>query len=196
MTHTLSLKDLAILSIKDPALAARELIALKLDRGTLWTGLFLMVVLNTLLHSLTNILVPGPSPLPGVFDVPAIYLMFVGGGLVLIVLMVFWTGRTFGGTGQMEDVMVVLVWLQFLRVIVQAAALLLLLTIPVLSMLLVLAAGFIGLWMLVHFVNEAHGFGSLGKSAGVLVAAFVGMVVGVSILLSLIGVSAVGAGYV
>ena len=196
MTQLPSLKDLAIESVQDPAGAARQLMALNLDRGTLWLALFLMAVLNTLLHGLTNQLVPGPSPLPGLFDVPAVYFFFVGGGLVLIVLTIFWTGRAFGGQARMEDVMVVVVWLQFLRVMVQAAALVLLLTIPVLSMILVLAAAFVGLWILVHFVDQAHQFNSVGKSAGVLIAAFIGMVVGVSILLSLIGVSAVGAGYV
>lgn len=196
MTQLPQLKDLAIESVQDPAGAARQLIALNLDRGALWLALFLMAVLNTLLHGLTDLLVPGPSPLPGLFDVPAVYFFFVGGGLVLIVLTIFWTGRAFGGQARMEDVMVVIVWLQFLRVIVQAVALLLLLTIPVLSVILVLAAAFVGLWILVHFVDQAHQFNSVGKSAGVLIAAFIGMVVGVSILLSLIGVSAVGAGYV
>ena len=110
--------------------------------------------------------------------------------------MLFWVGRMFGGQGSMEDIMVVIVWLQFMRVLVQAAALLLLLTIPVLSMLLILAAALVGIWILVHFVDQAHRYGSLGKAAGVLIAAFVGMVVGISILLSMIGVDAVGGGYV
>ncbi|WP_050931715.1 Yip1 family protein [Aestuariivita boseongensis] len=196
MTLTPSLKDLVVLTIQDPAEAARQLMALKLDRGTLWTAVFLMAVLNTLLAGLNNLLLPGTSPFPGLFDVPAAYFFMVAGGLVLTILAIFWGGRAFGGQGSMEDVMVVIAWLQFMRVLVQAVALVLLLTIPVLSMLLVLAAAFVGLWILVHFVDQAHRFGSLGKAAGVLIAAFVCMVVGLSILLSMIGVGAVGGGYV
>lgn len=196
MTQLPPLKDLAIVSVQDPASAARQLISLGLDRSVLWLALFLMAVLNTLLHGVTNQLVPGPTPLPVLFDVPAVYFFFVSGGLVLIVVTIFWAGRAFGGQGRMEDVMVVIVWLQFLRVCVQAVALVLLLTIPFLSMILVLAAAVVGLWILVHFVDQAHRFNSVAKAAGVLIAAFIGMVMGVSILLSLIGVSAVGAGYV
>ena len=109
MTNTQSLRDLAILSVKDPADAARQLIAMQIDRGALWTALFLMAVLNTLLHGLSNVLVPAPSPIPGLFDVPAVYFFFVSGGLVLIVLTIFWAGRAFGGQGSMEDVMVTIV---------------------------------------------------------------------------------------
>ncbi len=196
MTLTPSLKDLALLTVQDPAEAARQLMAIQLDRGTLWTAVFLVAVLNTLLAGLNNVLMPNTTPIPGLFDVPAVYFFFVGGGLVLTILTLFWVGRAFGGEGSMEDIMVVVVWLQFMRVLVQATALVLLLTIPMLSILLILVAALVGIWILVHFVDQAHRFGSLGKAAGVLIAAFVGMVVGVSILLSMIGVSAVGGGYV
>ncbi len=196
MTWTPSLKDLALLTVQDPAEAARQLMAIQLDRGTLWTAVFLVAVLNTLLAGLNNVLMPNTTPIPGLFDVPAVYFFFVGGGLVLTILTLFWVGRAFGGEGSMEDIMVVVVWLQFMRVLVQATALVLLLTIPMLSILLILVAALVGIWILVHFVDQAHRFGSLGKAAGVLIAAFIGMVVGVSILLSMIGVSAVGGGYV
>lgn len=196
MTLTPSLKDLALLTMQDPAEAARQLMAIQLDRGTLWTAVFLVAVLNTLLAGLNNVLMPNTTPIPGLFDVPAVYFFFVGGGLVLTILTLFWVGRAFGGEGSMEDIMVVVVWLQFMRVLVQATALVLLLTIPMLSILLILVAALVGIWILVHFVDQAHRFGSLSKAAGVLIAAFIGVVVGVSILLSMIGVSAVGGGYV
>ena len=196
MTLTPSLKDLAVLTVQDPAEAARQLMALQLDRGTLWTAVFLVATLNTILASLNTVLLPGESPFPGLMDVPAVYFFFVGGGLVLTILTIFWAGRAFGGEASMEDIMVTVAWLQFMRVLVQAAALVLLLTIPALSVLLIFAAAILGIWILVHFVDQAHRFGSLGKAAGVLIGAFVGLVVGVSILLSIIGVGAVGGGYV
>ncbi len=192
MTAIPSLKDMALLTVQDPATAAQRLMSLGIDRGTLWTAVFLTAVLDTLLHSATNFLVSGPSPLPGLFDVPAVYFFVVGGGLVLSIVTLFWAGRAFGGQGSMEDIMIVIVWLQFMSVLVQAAALILLLTIPALSVILVLAATFVGLWILVHFVDQAHRFFSLGKTVGVLLAAFVGMVIGVSILLSKIGVGTTG----
>lgn len=189
MSEATALRELVILSLRDPAQAARVVLGMSLPREVLWTALMLMAVLNTLIYSLTNMAAPGPSPLPAAFSSPAFYFFFVAGALILIVNAVYWTGRAFGGQASMTDVMAVIVWLQFLRVLVQGLALVLLLTVPLLSALLVLAAILVGLWIFVHFVDQAHRFNSPGKAAGVIVAAFFAMVLGISILLALIGVS-------
>ncbi|MFK7753814.1 MAG: YIP1 family protein [Sedimentitalea sp.] len=181
------LGQLALLSIKKPAEAAQFLLNMRLDSQTLWTGLFLVAVSNTLLFSISNMMVPGPSPIPGLFNNPMIYFLFVTGGLVLTVYALFWVGRGLGGAGGLYDVMVLIVWMQALRVVVQGATLVLLLTMPALSALLVLAAAVIGIYMLVHFIDQAHGFGSVGRAVGVLIASVLAIVLGLSLLLSLSG---------
>ncbi|MCY4150754.1 MAG: Yip1 family protein [Aestuariivita sp.] len=192
MSSTQALTDLAVTSVKEPAAAARRLLSMDLEQSTLWTALLLMAVLNTLIQQVSNLFIDIPTPLLRLFDVAIIYFLFVAGGLILIVFAVFWTGRIFGGRGSLEDIMVVIVWLQFLRVLVQASALILLLTIPFVSFLFVIGATMIGCWIFVHFVNEAHEFDNLGKSAVVLIAAFAGMLVGLSLLLSLVGFGSLG----
>ena len=192
MSSTQALTDLAVTSVKEPAAAARRLLSRDLEQSTLWTALLLMAVLNTLIQQVSNLFIDIPTPLLRLFDVAIIYFLFVAGGLILIVFAVFWTGRIFGGRGSLEDIMVVIVWLQFLRVLVQASALILLLTIPFVSFLFVIGATMIGCWIFVHFVNEAHEFDNLGKSAVVLIAAFAGMLVGLSLLLSLVGFGSLG----
>lgn len=181
------LRDLVILSVRDPAAAAREIIAFDLPRDVLWTALALMAVLNTLLYSVTTSLVPGPSPMPAIFQTPFAYLVFMGGGLVLVTVALYWTGRSFGGTGSMDDILSVIIWLQFLRVVVQVISIVLLLTLPLLAALVTLAAAILGLWIFVHFVDQAHRFGSPLKAVGVIVASFIGMVMGLSILLAMFG---------
>ncbi|MCR9125925.1 MAG: YIP1 family protein [Rhodobacteraceae bacterium] len=187
-----SFQALVIQSVRDPAAAARFLLALDLPRQTLWMALTLVAVLNTLMFSLSNLVTPTTSPIPGIFDTPIVYLGFVLGGLVLVVLSLFWTGRALGGVGRLEDILVLVVWLQGLRVLVQALVILLMVTFPLLSALVVLAAGVIGLWILAHFVDQAHRFGSLARSAGVLIAGFLAMVLGLSLFLSLIGARVIG----
>ncbi len=173
-------------------MAARRLLSMDLEQGTLWTALLLMAVLNTLIQQISNLFIDIPTPLLQLFDVAIIYFIFVAGGLILIVFAIFWTGRIFGGRGRLEDIMVVIVWLQFLRVLVQASALILLLTIPFVSFFFVIGATIVGCWIFVHFVNEAHEFDSLGRSAVVLIAAFAAMLVGLSLLLSLVGFGSLG----
>ncbi|MCB1311369.1 MAG: YIP1 family protein [Sedimentitalea sp.] len=179
-------RQLAVVSVTDPAAAARALIALRPPREALWTALVLVAVLNTLIFVLSGMLVPGPSPLPAMLSSPVIYFAIVAGGLVLTVYAIFWTGRAFGGQGAVEDILVLIVWMQSLRVLVQVAALVLVLTAPLLSALLVFAAALIGLYMLVHFIDQAHRFGSPGRAIGVLIASVLAIVLGLSVLLSLL----------
>jgi hypothetical protein len=185
-------RQLALVSVTDPAAAARALIGMHLPREALWTGLILVAVLNTLIYTATNMLIPGPNPLPVALSAPALYFALVVGGLVLVIYAIFWTGRALGGEGGLEDIMVVMVWLQGLRVVVQALALVLLLVVPVLSGLLVLAAAILGLYILLHFIDQAHRLGSLGKAAGVAISAVLAMVLILSLILSLFGATITG----
>lgn len=183
---SLSLRDLIVLTIREPARAAQILLQLKLSREALWTGLLLVAVLNTMLFSLSNLLVPSPQLLPLFMESPTIYLIMIFAGLLLTCMAVHWVGRAAGGKGSLQDVMVLIVWLQGLRVLVQCASLLLILTVPFLSMLLVLAAAAIGLYITVHFVNQAHRFNSIGLAFGVLIASGLAIVLGLSALISVL----------
>jgi len=179
--------EMILLSIKDPAEAARRLIAWNLSRDVLWTGLALAAVVNTLLFSLSGLLMPGPAMVMPLFQSPFFYLGMVSVGLVLTVVMLYWAGRVLGGRGTMGDVLVVVLWLQVLRVLVQVVTLVLSLTIPMLAMLLVLAATVLGIYILLHFVDQAHRLNSLPRAGGVLILSFVLMAVALSVLLALFG---------
>jgi hypothetical protein len=186
-------RDLAVETVLTPATAAARVLQLDLSQQVLWMALFLVAVLNTILFKITNLAVPGPSPLPPAFDSPLITLLVVAGGLVLTVHALFWTGRAMGGTGRLGDVLVLMIWLQVLRLVVQGATLILVLTIPALAVLLVFATAILGLWILIHFINAAHHFDSLPLSAGVLVATLVGLTLGLSVILFLIGATILGS---
>ncbi len=186
-------RDLTILSVTSPGQAGRVLVQLNLPRQTLWMALILAAVLNTILTALSGLLVPSSGALPPIMDVPFAYLGFVLGGLVIFIYAVYLTGRAMGGQGSAEDVMIMMVWLQVLRLIVQAAAIVLLLTVPVLAALALFAAALYGIYILLHFVNEAHRLNSIGRAAGVLIASVVAMVLGLSMLISLFGAPFIGA---
>ena len=188
MTPTEVLTLFVYLSVKNPARAARRLIDFRITRQMLWSGLILMAILNTLMQQLSNFLIPGPSLLPGITDVAFIYFIFVIGGLVSIVFAIYFVGRTFGGRGSVSDVMIVIIWLQFLRLLVQVLVLFFLFfKLPTLSLLVVLAGTIFGFWILIHFVNQAHSFESLGKSVLILAASFGGLLVAWSLVASLVG---------
>jgi hypothetical protein len=114
-------------------------------------------------------------------------------GMVITLHLLTWVGGMMGGQGQLADVTVVLVWLQYLRLAAQAALLLLTLLVPALALMATLVVAFYSLWLLLNFLDVAHRLGSLGKSALVLVFAVVGVTMGLSFLMMLIGIPATEA---
>ncbi|MCV6587039.1 MAG: YIP1 family protein [Marinibacterium sp.] len=177
-----------VTSVTDPAQVARRLIDMRLGRDVLWTGLALAAVLNTLLISLSNMLVADPEGMvPLLFQAPTFLIIAIFVALVLLVGAFTLCGHWMGGQGRFEEVMVLVLWLQLLRVLVQSATLLLVLLAPVLSLLVAFVAGILGIYITLHFLKEAHRLQSLGKAAGVLIASLVGMVLALMFLISLIG---------
>ena len=189
---TTSWGELVFQSVKDPALAARQILTLGLPRDALWTGLLLMAALNALLFSLSNLLIPIQAPMPAILTSPLGYFAFVAFGLTLAIHAIFYSGRWLGGMGRIEDIMAVMVWLQVLRVLVQALALVLVLVAPMMSAMLVVGASMFGLYVLVHFVNESHQLGSVTRAIGVLLTSLVLMVIVLSLVISLFGRAVLG----
>lgn len=188
MMNTSELRRLAIMSITDPAQAARAILAMKPERETLWLGLALAVVLNALLHGLSNLAFgPMSMPLPGMPVSVVGYGALMAGGMVLTIASVHRVGRWLGGQGSFQDVMALIVWMQLLLVVVQAATLVLALTIPILSALLALAGNLVALYVFLHFIDQAHRLGSLFRAAGVLVLSILAIAFALFILLSLVG---------
>lgn len=182
-----ALGQLAVDTIRAPREVAQRLIDLHLPKDALWTALALVVVLNAGLYSLSNMMAPPPDDLTVPVVAPVPFALFLAAGLVGTIYALWYVGRTLGGDGALGDVMVLLVWLQALRLVAQVALLVLVPLSPVLSSLLVLAAAVIGFWILLNFIDVAHGYGSLLKSLGALALSVLAMALGLTFLVTLFG---------
>ncbi|MFP4404320.1 YIP1 family protein [Rhodosalinus sp.] len=182
-----ALGQLAVDTIRTPREVARRLMDLKLPRDALWTALALVVVLNAALYSASNMIAPPPDDLAVPIVAPVPFALFLAAGLVGTIYALWYVGRTLGGAGSLGDIMVLLVWLQALRLVVQAALLVLVPLSPVLSSLVVLAAAAIGFWILLNFIDVAHGYGNLLKSLGALALSVLAMALGLTFLVTLFG---------
>lgn len=197
---TQSIGTLTMLSLRKPALAARFVIGADLRRDVLWSLLLLVSIANATLVWLSNALT-GPTPeqlaqmpiqIPAIIFSPLFAFVFLAGALVITVHVLYWLGAAIGGTGSLNNMLAVLVWLQGLRVMAQVVLLVLMLALPTLAGLFGLAVAVLSLWMLVHFVNEATGLGSLFKTIGVLLSAMVGIILGLSFILTITGLATMG----
>lgn len=192
MTQPMSLPDLAVLTLRDPQAAARIVLGWKLSREALWTAILLTGVVVTILFSLGNLVMPLPAPLQALGTSPFIYLVIAVGGFVATVLAVFWTGRMMGGRGDLYDFMTLLLWLQVLRTAAQAAILAALFLVPVLGGFLSLFVFVATLWIFINFISVGLQLDSLWRAVFVLIVGALAFMIGLSFLLSLIGVTATG----
>lgn len=188
----LNLKDLAIETVLAPRQAAARLLQLRLGKDSLWLLVALVAVVNTILYSLSILLFERQTGLTTGMNQPALYLMLLSGVIIIGSLVIRWIGQILDGKASLTDILTLMIWLQFMRALVQAGLFVVMLIAPGLSNMIAMAVGLFGLWIMVNFLDVAQGWNSLGKSFLVLVLTGLGFVFGLSFFLLLIGATSVG----
>lgn len=184
------LSTLAMDTLRDPRTTAGRLIAQDVGMPALWLALVLAAVLNALLVGVNMVLFPTASfPLPPIFLNPLVYAAVMAAGLAFSIFVLTWVGGKMGGQARLQEVAVVLIWLQYLRLAAQVLLLVMTLLIPVLAVIATFAIALYSFFLLLTFLDVAHRFGSLGKSALVIVFSFLGVIFALSMLLTLLGVT-------
>jgi|TARA_R110002012_G_scaffold56389_3_gene144462 hypothetical protein len=185
------LTELVILSLRNPRQAAEQIIGWRLDRETLWTALALAAAVNTMIFSFSIMLQPTPG-MPAFFTSPLAMFVLLAGVLVITTHGLYWTGRAIGGQGDLGDMLALVVFLQVLRILAQLVIFVLMFVAPGISVIFSLATGIVGLWILVNFIAAAFRFPTLGRAFGTLLIAMLMIVLGLSFLLSIVGIAAQG----
>lgn len=182
--------SLALQSITQPRQVARWLIDLRLSREALVTGFALVVVINSLLFGVIVLFEPEPQSW---FQArPAVFGGLQALSVFATILSLFLGGRVIGGRAAIEDIAVLVIWMQVLQAAAQAVVLALLIFSTVLADFFSLLTSVVGVWITVSFVDEAHGFSNLLKSLGAIIIGLFGMAVVLSILLILLGIDPSG----
>ncbi|PSL19319.1 Yip1 family protein [Shimia abyssi] len=187
------LKQLFVMTLQRPSEAAQVLIAQRIERNVAWLLLALAVVLNTLAYFVSITLFPPPGELTLSFLMSPVSVATMLGAVVLAFIFGFHSiGRIMGGTAEFDQILLLMGWLQYLRLLVQAGSIVLMLFLPGLASFFVMAAGLYGAWIVLNFMNVAHGFNSMGKAVVLLIFTLIALSVVISVLLSFLGVVPVG----
>ncbi len=151
-------------TIRAPQEAAQAVLALNLPRNVLWLGLALVITLSTLLASAVLLMVPMPEagagvPMPVVMGiVQAVFLVLVSLGIAVI-------GARFGGKGDFDGALALMVWLQAVFLVVQAFQIAAIaIGLSVLADIVSLASIPLFFWLMAQFVTVLHGFSSIWKT--------------------------------
>lgn len=151
-------------TIRAPQEAAQAVLAFNLPRNVLWLGLALVITLSTLLASAVLLMVPMPEagagvPMPIVMGlVQAVFLVLVSLGIAVI-------GARFGGKGDFDGALALMVWLQAVFLVVQAFQIVAIaIGLSVLADIVSLASIPLFFWLMAQFVTVLHGFSSVWKT--------------------------------
>ena len=194
---TLSLQTLLPMvwrTITNPREGAEEVLALGVPRQALWTILLLVLVLSIILGQITTLLVAaatgtdvtGPLASPIVTGVMQLAL------LLMTIFAIYYIGRGFGGTGSLDEAILLVAWLQFIMVCVQVVQTGLMLFMPPLASLVGIVGLVLFMWLLTNFVAVIHGFRSLGQVLVMILVSMFVLAFVLSILLTLVGVTVPG----
>lgn len=189
---TISWPQLALQTLRDPKSAAAEIMSWQIPRGVLWMAAALIAIVSTFMSTLSNIVIPVPDPLSAMVANPFTLFMIIAGGFIITVHALFWAGRAIGGAEDMSDLLALLVWMQTLRAAAQVAIIISVLLVPVLASFLVLFVAVATIWVFLNFISVGLHLNSLMRAFFVLIAGALAMSLGLSILLSMIGVGAMG----
>ena len=135
--------------------------------------------------------------IPAAFQSPVLFALFLFGALVLSIFVLHRLGGMMDGQAAQRDILLVITWLQVLRLVLQIAVLVLSLISAGLSALLVFVASIWGLYILAAFLKVAHRYDTMIKAVGLMLLSFLAIVIGMSLLLGLLGgLIGGGAGHV
>jgi hypothetical protein len=99
-------------------------------------------------------------------------------------------GRRFGGRGTLAGAVALIAWTEFILSLMQVAQLVALLVMPPLAEVIGIMGLVVFLWLLSQFVTELHGFSSVWKVLGVILAT--GFLVSFAVAMVLVSVLGVG----
>ena len=188
------ISNLVVETIRDPAVMAGRIVALRLPHTVGWMALGLVTILTIIAISIEGF-VPGRPPLMvGIGGSPFIDVLFLGSMTTIFIFVLFYAGKAMGGQGTFGGTLLIMTWFQvivFYLVLVQLIAVIIA---PTLAALVSMAGFGVQIWCLMHFLNVLHGFDSLGKAFGLFALSILGFVFGLAFFLLMIGgVAMVGA---
>ena len=194
---TLSFKfllDQVLTTIRTPRDGAQWVKSITMPRQSRWEALALFMVIGVVFNQITGFLMFGDFRIimMGLVLNPITYAMIQMAVLVIMVFAVFWIGRTMGGTGSFEDTILLVAWLQAIMTLLQVAQTIAILLIPPLGIIVAIASFILFFWLLANFIAELHGFTSIPKVLGMILISLIGLTFGMTILLSIIGISMPG----
>lgn len=187
-----SILALARFTLKDPRAAARTIMAMGIPDAARWLLLGVVATASAVLTHIGFGLLP-PQEMAFMADAmssPLRTAILQGGFLLLSIGTITAVGRWRGGRGNFSDALLLIGWLQFVLLCLQAVQIVALFISPQVAEVIGVLGLVVSLWLLTQFIAELHGFTSGWKVLfGIVVTVF-----GAAIILSVLMTVLFGTG--
>lgn len=172
-------------TLSDPQAAARQVMALRLKAAEGFMAIAATATLATLLTALMQMIL-GPVADPAMQELFSRPLIMAFSQFCVMsgeAFLMFRVGRVFGGTGTFAQALSLVAWLEVVLILLQTAAMLVILILPVLAAPVGLASLFAIFYLLTHFTAALNGFASLIKTFFAILGTSVALLILVSVAL-------------
>ena len=179
-------------TVQNPRKAARAILEFGVPDSARWCLLALVATASALLsHLLFNLMPPAQTNfMANAMSSPVRTAIIQAAALLITVLGVYHVGRWRGGKGSFRDALLLIGWLQFVLLLLQAGQIAAFLVMPLLAEVIGLVGIVLSLYLLAQFIVELHGF----TSAWRVLAAVLGTVFVAAFGISLMIAMLMGAG--
>jgi hypothetical protein len=187
---TPSLVDLMKLTLQDPRRGVRAVLNLGVPLPARTAALLLMAVGSAVLTHIGFLLLPPASDPVMAFITGSPLRTAIVQWVILActVVLIDRVGRARGGTGNLADALLIVVWVQVIMLALQMVQLVALVIAPPLAVIINLGGLVLFFWLLTNFVAELHGFASRqAVFVGIAVTGFAVAFVLVFILVLILG---------
>jgi len=187
-----SLLRLARDTVTNPREGATTVLSFAPTKQALWLMFALVVVISLMMGEIMSLMLgmPTEGPLTGPMQQSPLMLGLIQGALLFLSIhAIHRIGRAFGGTGSLEEAALLIIWLQFILLCVQVVQIVAMVVLPPVAGLITILAIALFFWLLTNFIAVLHGFQSLGMVFVMTLLAAFGLLVLLSIVLSMLGLA-------
>jgi hypothetical protein len=187
-----SLLRLARDTVTNPREGATTVLSFAPTREALWLMFALVVVTSLIMGEVMSLMIglPADGPLTGPMQQSPLMLGLIQGALLFLSIhAIHRIGRAFGGTGSLEESALLIIWLQFILLCVQVLQIAAMVVLPPVAGLITILAIALFFWLLTNFIAVLHGFQSLGMVFVTTLLAAFGLLVLLSMVLSMLGLA-------
>ncbi len=158
------LLSLARFTVQSPREGARKVIGAQVPVSARWAAFALMAVLSSVLAHVSFGVMPAEmkAQMGAAMASPFRTALLQAALMLVAANAIVWIGRWRGGVGRFDDVLILMVWLQFILLILQVVQVVVQMVLPQLADVVGFASIAIFLWLLSNFVAEVHKFKSVG----------------------------------